>query len=438
MAFACPADICVFGGGAGGGKTWYELMDPARWAVSVPGFRAVIFRRTYPEITNPGGLWDESEELYPQLGGTSNRSDCSWEWPNGSWIKFSHLQHETDKKKWQGAQLAFVGFDEATHFSQTQVFYLISRLRSTCGVKPYMRLTCNPDPDSWVAKFISWWINPETGFPIPERAGVLRWMAREGDTVIWADTREELEAQGYEDPMSVTFIPSLVDNNLKLLAKDPTYKSKLKSLSLVERERLLKGNWKIKAAPGLVFKRHWFPIIDAIPQARVKRVVRYWDRAATDEADCVRQSLDADYTAGAKLIELHSPQQYLLVDMRRERLSPMKVEMLLRTTASQDKCEVVLEEDPGQAGKVEIDHLVRALNGFHVTTNRVTTDKLTRALPVSSQAEQGNILLLRGAWNDAFLDEAESFDGLGVAHDDQVDALSGAYNHFQNDQPQVW
>lgn len=61
-----------------------------------------------------------------------------------------------------------------------------------CGVRPYVRATCNPDADSWVAEFISWWIDPETGFAIPERAGVLRWFIRIGDTIIWGDSPEEL------------------------------------------------------------------------------------------------------------------------------------------------------------------------------------------------------------------------------------------------------
>ena len=102
-----------------------------------------------------------------------------WRWPHGSKIKFSHLQLETTVHDWQGAQIALICFDELTHFTAYQFFYMVSRNRSTCGVKPYIRATCNPDADSWVAEFLAWWIDHETGYPIPERVGVLRYYIRD-------------------------------------------------------------------------------------------------------------------------------------------------------------------------------------------------------------------------------------------------------------------
>src|SRR3954454_4436898 len=93
---------------------------------------------------------------------------------------------------WQGAQIALICFDELTHFRAHQFFYMVSRNRSTCGVRPYIRATCNPDADSWVAEFLAWWIDPETGLPIPERAGVMRYYVRVSDKIIWADRPEEL------------------------------------------------------------------------------------------------------------------------------------------------------------------------------------------------------------------------------------------------------
>ena len=83
-------------------------------------------------------------------------------------------------------------FDELTHFSAHQFFYMVSRNRSTCGVRPYIRATCNPDADSWVAEFLAWWIDQETGLPIPERAGVLRYYIRVSGKIVWADRPEEL------------------------------------------------------------------------------------------------------------------------------------------------------------------------------------------------------------------------------------------------------
>ena len=91
-----------------------------------------------------------------------------WRFLSGAKVTFAHMLYEKDKYSWQGSQICFLGFDELCHFSENQFFYMLSRNRSVCGVKPYVRATCNPDVDSWVANFISWWIDQETGYPIPE------------------------------------------------------------------------------------------------------------------------------------------------------------------------------------------------------------------------------------------------------------------------------
>jgi hypothetical protein len=85
-------------------------------------------------------------------------------WPRAGKIKFSHLQLATTVYDWQGAQITLICFDKLTHFTAHQFFYMASRNRSNCGVKPYIRATCNPDADSWVAEFLAWWIDQETGF----------------------------------------------------------------------------------------------------------------------------------------------------------------------------------------------------------------------------------------------------------------------------------
>ena len=188
---ATPADGAIYGGQAGGGKSYGLILEPTRH-YNVKGFGGTIFRRTSPEITSQGGLWEESYGIYGGLGGATNKVDLKWSFPVGSTIKFSHLQYEDDKYGYQGAQICYLGFDELTHFTETQFWYLQSRNRSTCGVRPYWRGTCNPDPDSWVAEFISWWIDQDTGYAIPERAGKLRWYLRISNQLVWADTKQEL------------------------------------------------------------------------------------------------------------------------------------------------------------------------------------------------------------------------------------------------------
>jgi hypothetical protein len=192
MAFlASRADIAIYGGAAGGGKTWALLMEPLRHK-DVHDFGCVVFRRTTPEIRNEGGLWDESGKLYRAAGATPREHALEWRFPSGVAISFGHLQHEDNVYQFQGAQIPLICFDELTHFTESQFWYLLSRNRSTCRVRPYIRATCNPDADSWVAGFIAWWIDQETGYPIPERAGILRWFVRVDDQLVWADTPDGL------------------------------------------------------------------------------------------------------------------------------------------------------------------------------------------------------------------------------------------------------
>jgi len=186
------ADICIYGGAAGGGKTVGLILEPLRHVGRIANFTAVFFRRTTPQITNPGALWDESLNFYRWVGGTPHVGVHEWRWPRAGKIKFSHLQLESTIYDWQGAQITLICFDELTQFTAHQFFYMVSRNRSTCGVRPYIRATCNPDADSWVAEFLAWWIDQETGLPIPERAGVLRYYIRVSGKIVWADRAEDL------------------------------------------------------------------------------------------------------------------------------------------------------------------------------------------------------------------------------------------------------
>ena len=321
-------------------------------------------------------------------------------------------------------------FDELTHFSAHQFFYMVSRNRSTCGVRPYIRATCNPDADSWVADFLSWWIDPESGHPIRERAGVLRYFVRIAEKIVWADRPEDLMEdllRGQELPpgidpplpMSVTFIPATVSDNPALLRVNPEYLAWLLSLPTLERERLLAGNWKIRPAAGLYFKREWCAVVDEAPADL--DIVRYWDLAATEKTEFN----DPDWTVSVKLGRDRSG-NYWVLDLVRARANPGDVEQLLLNTATQDGKRVTIGfgQDPGQAGKSQAQHLVRALSGFTVRPATESGDKLTRFGPFSSQCRAGNVKIRRGLWNEELFRILEGFPDL--AHDDEVDACSGA------------
>jgi len=279
-----PADIAIYGGAAGSGKSYGLLLDALRYITTVPGFGATIFRRTTPQITSQGGLWSTASELYPLIGAIPNGTDLKWFFPpHRNTVKFAHLEYDRHVYDYQGAQIPAIFFDELTHFTENQFWYLLSRNRSVCGVRPYIRATTNPDPESWVAKLIEWWIDQETGFPIPERAGVIRWFVRVNNVLRWADSPEELAAE-YPDipPRSLTFIPAKLTDNPALTSKDPQYRANLMALPYVEMMRLLHGNWKVRPTAGDVFRREWFtrlydPWLFAEYQWPLK--IQVWDTA---------------------------------------------------------------------------------------------------------------------------------------------------------------
>jgi predicted phage terminase large subunit-like protein len=422
------ADIAIYGGAAGGGKSYALLLEPIRHYHN-SRFGAVIFRRNSTQVRNEGGLWDESLMLYKQLGGHPREAFLEWEFPAGSRVKFAHLEHERSVYDWHGSQIALIGFDELTHFTEKQFLYMLSRNRSISGVPGYVRGTCNPDVTSWVRKWIDWYIDSKTGYPIPDRAGKIRFFIRQDDVIHWGNSREELIDKFGPDelPKSFTFIPSKVTDNKILMEKDPAYLANLKALSRVERFRLLEGNWNIKPSAGQYFQREWCEVIDALPHGWT-RCVRYWDRAATKPNE---RNPDPDWTRGLKMF--HYPDnRWVVADLKSLRDSPMKVEQLIKNTASQDGGRVtqVGEQDPGSAGVADIQRFKTILAGFPVQSRKPTKDKETRFKPVSAQCEVGNIKILRAPWNEEFFTELENFPEGG--HDDIVDVLSGAFNELSS------
>ncbi|TNE74990.1 hypothetical protein EP331_00430 [bacterium] len=267
------ADICISGASAGVGKTFALLLEFLRH-VNNKKWGGVIFRRTTPQIKNEGGLWDASSNIYPYVGGTPKESVNEWHFQSGAKLKFSHLEYEKDKLNWMGSELNFIGFDELTHFSSSQFFYLLSRNRSTSGIQPYVRATCNPDPDSWVYELIKWWIG-EDGYPIKERDGVIRYFIRHEGKYIWGNTKEEViskssfmldemveKSEGTvkaEDFIkSITFISGSIYDNKELLRVNPQYLANLNAQDDEVKAQLLDGNWKIRIDNRDIYDYHAF------------------------------------------------------------------------------------------------------------------------------------------------------------------------------------
>lgn len=429
---ATTADIAIYGGAAGGGKTYALLMEPLRY-MYVRGYRAVIFRHSYTQIAASGGLWDESTNMYTGIKGAfpTKSPKYHWTFAKKASLYFDYLDRDDNVHKWQGSQITFIGFDELTHFTERQFFYMLSRNRSTCGVKPYVRATCNPDSDSWVAKFISWWIDQETGYPIAERSGKVRYMVRLNDEIIWGDSIQELTEKGVSetDIKSVTFIASTLQDNKILMEADPSYMANLKALPLVERERLLLGNWKIKAAAGLYYQRVQVTMIAALPNDIILWA-RGWDLAATSEDE----EGDPAYTAGV-LIGKRKNGHYVIADVINQRLAASGVRKLVETTCKTDKAKygrVVerLPKDPGQAGKEQAESYIKMLSGYLVKALPESGSKESRAEPLAAQWQAGNVEVLIADWNEMYFNQLESFPESKFK--DMVDASSSAFIEIEN------
>jgi predicted phage terminase large subunit-like protein len=408
-----PADIAFYGGAAGGGKTWALLFEAARH-VDTPNYYGAIFRREIAQITIQGGLWDESQKLYPMVGANPSISSRKWTFPSGSTIRFEGCEQEIDKLKYQGAQFGFLGFDEVTHFTASQFWYLRSRCRSMTGIRPVVRATCNPDPHSWVKQIIQPWLDGD------KQPAELAWYLRENDDLV------EVPA-GTPDAISITFIPAKVTDNQKLLSADPAYLANLKSLSLADRKALLEGSWEI-VSTGNIFKHEWWKYYNE--QSEYVDVVRYWDFAATEATG----KNDPDYTVGLKLGKT-ADGFFDVLDVQRFRESPSETERRIVATAAADGKAVTqfFEQEPGSSGKIVVDHYIRTvLSGYPAKAVKKTGSKLEEAKPVSAATENGLVRLPSGAhWVLPFTNEAAMFPSKTV-HDDQVDALSGAFNQVNN------
>ena len=181
---------------------------------------------------------------------------------------------------------------------------------------------------------------------------------------------------------------------------------------------------------GGMFKREWFAIVDSPPpREEFDAIVRYWDCAATEKK---KGKGDPDWTVGVKVGRKGN--DFYILDVRRTRATPAHVEELMRVTAEADGIDVpiYMEEEPGASGKAWADHVARdVLIGFAFQSVRASGSKEVRAMVVSSAAEAGRVKLVRAYWNEEFLNEFEAFPH--GAHDDQVDATSGAFAQISVD-----
>lgn len=329
-------------------------------------------------------------------------------------------------------QYSLVIFDEATDFTEDMIVYLLSRMRNAhVNYSPQMFLMTNPDYDSFLREWIQdFYLDQTTGIPKEELAGVKRYFFRQGNTMLWYNSKEEAEKiHGSGDASglsSFTFIPATCRDNPPLLKAQPDYISRLMSLPRVEMERLLLGSWFARPSASGLFKREWVGMVDH-PNGRAISRVRAWDLAFTKPSE---QMPNPDWTAGV-LISKDKHNVYTVEDVQRMRDRVHEVEKLIFETAVRDGQDVIISIplDPAAAAGAYAKDLQRRLAemGFTVRLSKPVTSKVTRFAPFSSVAQAGFVNVVKADWNKDFFDELEIFDGDKKKKDDQVDGCSDCF-----------
>ena len=371
-----------YGGAAGGGKSDALLMAASQF-IDHPHYRALILRRTFPELSMPGAIMDRGKDWWAGKGATWNGDEHQLTFASGARIVFAHAQYEDDVRRFAGTEFHAILFDELTRFSERMYRFLFSRLRKNEGdpIPLRMRGASNPGDigHEWVK---SWFVDPGAA--------------------------------------NRPFIPARLRDNPSV--DQVTYLANLQMLHPLERQRLIDGDWDASAV-GAFFRREWFTVRDISPMVLTK-ATRYWDLAATPP----NGSNDPDWTVGVKMATADDGRFWIL-DVRRLRGSPHDVEATILQTAAVDGpgTRVVIEQEPGASGKHLIAYYTRILAGYPIRGEPSVGNKKVRAAPFASQAEAGNVMLVNGPWVGAFLDEAEMFSGEDGIHDDQIDAATGAF-----------
>lgn len=386
----------LYGGAAGGGKSVAQLMAALQF-VDIPGYSAILFRKTYADLSLPGALIDMSKQwLMPfvQSGEVKwKEKEKQYIFPSGANLNFGYLESDNDCYRYQGAEFQYIGMDECTHISPTNYRYLFSRLRKTKDLQVPLRFRSTANPGGEYGEYYY----------------------------------QRFFTEGKEKGR--IFIGAGLDDNPYLDAD--AYKESLAELDPIERERLLNGNWEIKAS-GDMLNRHWFQIVPRadIP-ANAKRV-RFWDMAATDPKKRKgKNKREPDWTIGFKLSMYQG--MYWIEDIVRVQKTPNEVENIIKATAEYDgfSCAIRMEQEPGSSGLITIDHYARnVLQGYDFMGVPSTGSKVERARNASSASQRGAVCVAHDCRNMlAFFDEADLFP-YGI-HDDTVDGFSGAFNYFK-------
>lgn len=376
LFLADPHEEVLFGGAAGGGKS-YALLAAALMYAHVPGYSAVLIRKSIPDLSQPGGLIPMSHQWLQGTDAHWGAVTKKWTFPSGATLSFGHLEREEDQYKYQGGEYDFVGFDELTQIPKVPYEYLFSRMRQSldlvqAGVPLRMRASANPG-----GKHHEW-------------------------------VKERFITQSNPDRY---FIPSTFRENPHI--DQEAYAKTLSKLNPVTRAQLEQGNWDI-AAEGNMFNPVDIPIVKGKHPDGARRC-RVWDLATGGET--------SDWTVGT-LMSIHE-EQIRIEHIWREKANPARMEKAMAMLAKMDgrHVPILIEQERGSAGQLYLGHLKRdVLKGYTVVAQTPTGHKEDRAMLPSALSSQGRMEMAEAGWNETALSEMSQFPG--GAHDDIVDTIS--------------
>ena len=388
-------------------------------------------------------MWDESHNIYPHFGAIPKVQRLTWVFKNGATIQFAAMPDNLDE--WRGMQATNFIVDESATFKESQILFLLSRLRSATykGVLNLV-MTCNPDANSFLADWTRYsWEDTPDGVPKAGTENITRYFIQHGGGLKWGNSAEELYEKYGEgktfgvdfNPTSFKFYPLTVHDNPTLLKNNPAYLDNLLNLPPIERLIYYSGSWTAKDTGALLFSKDWCEMVDTIPQQDIVARCRAWDFAATEPSTTGANS-NPDYTAGV-LMSKDKYGNYYVEDVKRFRYRTDRVLKEVIETAYSDglDVQVCIPTDIGSAGKIAAQYYLRVLaeSGIAAKTKPVNghSSKAVRFKPFCALAESGHLKVLKADWNDDFFHELENFTEdkkiQRYSKDDQLDATSDAF-----------
>lgn len=380
----------LFGGAAGGSKTWALCMAGLQY-VDIPGYSALILRKHSVDLYKSKGIVDTLQDWLMGTDAVWNGGKRRWTFPTTGAPAILELGHFDSQSKdsgvfgISGTGYQYIGVDELTEFAENEYKFLFRSLRKPEGMDVPLRMRGGTNPLGFGA--------------------------------VWVKKRFITDGKAH----GRVFMPSKIDDNLHMNREE--YVKSLMELDPYTREQLLEGNWDAKP-PGKMFRREWFngKYVRRVPHEAIR--VRFWDLAATPEDE---KHKSPSWTCGIRMA--YEAGLFYVEDVVRERETPGTVKEIVKAAAHRDgpEVEIHIEQEGGNSGKFQIDDYVRFLPRFVVKGMRPLGPKESRAAPFASQCEAGNVRLIEALWNEAYLEELEQFPSSRVKND-QVDASSGAYN----------